>query len=587
MIEELQNRINGRDFSKLRHKIFDFQHWDSKVFEVFPYEAGSGKSLTTHHFLAELAIKTNHRVLYVQLFSSDGRLQETVDRINKKADKNVAVKFDGEDSKKSGMRKTAIEAQILCITHNMYFSVCQGEHPELIQDREILIIDEFPNIMHPITVTLDDISRLFTYFQPYSLHETMVRLGHVLSNKYWNYYHPSTIAEHRNVMRPLFLEDQDRKEFLEAVQQLAKDIEKKEANSSDKNEENASHEENEEDVGTTKSRNPKVQLLHRIEMMLTNPSYFYQQSVYTYDHRYQLVRLENNIILDANGYFETRYTMSPEFHVNFVSPKSDYSTSTFVHIKVKTNQYAYHHTKHLHQNILSKITFEPNDHVLLVTSKKQKEQVEKHAQQLNQTTYPNVKFEVDYFGHLLGKNDYREANVVVLLVTPNFPYVNYFLNYLYFSKKTIEEMDSVKIFKHQDTEEIRKHTLAGEFYQAIRRINRSNQKPMHVYVATSRDDVVEKVQGQFPKIQCETMDLTEMTTTKSKRERQHDDTQHLLNVLLKHRDKNYETVVQKDTVKSELGLENREDKFYRIIRKSKPILEKWGINTEHKVFRFT
>lgn len=172
MIEELQNRINGRDFSKLRHKIFDFHHWDSKVFEVFPYEAGSGKSLTTHHFLGELAIKTNHRVLYVQLFSSDGRLQETVDRINKKADKKVAVKFDGEDSKKSGMRKTAIEAQILCITHNMYFSVCQGEHPELIQDREILIIDEFPNIMHPITVTLDDISRLFTYFQPYSLHET-------------------------------------------------------------------------------------------------------------------------------------------------------------------------------------------------------------------------------------------------------------------------------------------------------------------------------------------------------------------------------------------------------------------------------
>ena len=79
-------------FDDLNYQIFDRTKWDNKMFSVFGYEAGAGKSRKLYKYLAE----TEDRALYVQRFSKDGELDATAERINSLAGKEIAVAFTGE-----------------------------------------------------------------------------------------------------------------------------------------------------------------------------------------------------------------------------------------------------------------------------------------------------------------------------------------------------------------------------------------------------------------------------------------------------------------------------------------------------------
>ncbi|WP_096552159.1 hypothetical protein [Ureibacillus thermosphaericus] len=116
-------------FEELRLQVFDKNRWNDKVFFVFGYEAGLGKSRKVQQFLAEVEDKS----LYVQKFEKDGELDTTVERMNSLAGKRVAERFAGDDTKSKKARKKAIEAKVLCITHKMYSQICKGLHKDLIE----------------------------------------------------------------------------------------------------------------------------------------------------------------------------------------------------------------------------------------------------------------------------------------------------------------------------------------------------------------------------------------------------------------------------------------------------------------------
>lgn len=499
--------MNDKYFKHLQNQIFTPKIEDKDYFIVFPYEAGSGKSTKAKEYLAKLAVTTNTKALYVQLFTKNNELQKTVDEINKhtETDVPVAMKWDSKDSSNKETMNAIREIPILCITHQMYFQICRGEHKELLEGRELLIIDEFPEIVHPIVVTQADYSILFTGFHPFPQHEKMVKLGEALDQQFWHYYLPKYKGSKKEEWIMSFsMNEEERKDYLDNISALKKEVKRVSktigSTMDEKRDDNTEEGTNQDTSGASW----KMKVLEKMELILTNPSYFFQEKIYTYDHRFQFVRLNNNIILDANGKFDKRYFLDDDtFRIWRVPNLSDYSSSWLTHIQAKTNISAYRKNPELGIQILDKIEFLPGDDVLIVTKVNYERKINEYIHMINKK-YTSVQFKVDHFGNLLGKNDYKDYNVIVVLATPNFPYITYFINYLYFKKADSKNAEAIKIFgdpDNKDVELVRQYTLAGAFYQAIRRINRSNTKAMRVFVATENEEAVALVKEQFRNIQ--------------------------------------------------------------------------------------
>ncbi|MCM3068553.1 hypothetical protein NKR17_05670 [Priestia flexa] len=60
---------------------------------------------------------------------------------------------------------------------------------------------------------------------------------------------------------------------------------------------------------------------------------------------------------------------------------------------------------------------------------------------------------------------------------------------------------SFSVFKNRDVEAIRLSSIAGEIYQAVRRVARDNPNTVRIYVVNDNQDVMNMVREQMPNIQ--------------------------------------------------------------------------------------
>ncbi|RKJ32393.1 hypothetical protein D7X33_39635, partial [Butyricicoccus sp. 1XD8-22] len=79
----LKNCASESYFLQLKEQIFNQSLWDAKRFHVFNHEASTGKTRWTLAYIAELAMTTKARVLFVQKFAKEledeiGALKKTV-----------------------------------------------------------------------------------------------------------------------------------------------------------------------------------------------------------------------------------------------------------------------------------------------------------------------------------------------------------------------------------------------------------------------------------------------------------------------------------------------------------------------------
>ncbi|MEC2157665.1 hypothetical protein [Virgibacillus halodenitrificans] len=77
--------------------------------------------------------------------------------------------------------------------------------------------------------------------------------------------------------------------------------------------------------------------------------------------------------------------------------------------------------------------------------------------------------------------------------TPYYDYLSYALTYFYYRSLDGEKMEDIKVFHNEKVEEIRKTTVAGEVYQAIKRINRDNSQSAEMIVCTGYQEAMEIV----------------------------------------------------------------------------------------------
>jgi hypothetical protein len=546
-------------FNELKEQIINKEKWDKERFHVYDYEAGVGKSRNTFRFVGDMTKEYPYRVLYVQRFVRDDELNQTVALINEHAGREVALAFTGDDSKSKKQKDKARNAQVLCITHRMYREICRGSHPVLIDNRNTLIIDEYPDLLEKISVSDRDVGYL--WFVQYKFrNETIETLAHMLRD---TFSECNKKMAHDKANQMVYI-DFHEPEYSEIKSKLPNIIE----SISDK---------------------PDKILLSRMLQIVTNGCFLYEKKLHTFDNQFKFKMLDNNIILDANG-FDHRYSLSNKFHIRHQPKSYEYSSSTFYHYEVKTSKKELSRQINLHEQALEKISLIKNERTLFITDKESQTQLEeKIGDFLSSTgmddteiaTAINENFKVDYFGNIIGVNSYREFENVVVLKTPNFDYLTYALTYLFYRRIDNKPVEDVCVFRHEEVESIRKSAVAGEIYQGIKRINRNNSKQAKMYVFTTNQDAVDLILQQLPGIQYkkEMMDVNkrriETNTKKTKFEEQVEVVKATINVAVSEgRDS-----IQKKEIRNSLG-EIDKGNFARIIKACQSFIESQGYKNE-------
>ncbi len=466
-------------FQELREQILDNKNkWDNEHFIVFNHEAGTGKSRTTHRILGEMTKEYDYRVLYVQLFVKNDELTNTVNAINKYAGKDVACGIAGDDIRKKNQRQRAVESPILCVSHRMYQMICQGEHRELVKNRDILIIDEYPNLVEKVTFNCQDIGDLFVSNVGDGCQE-IDELARMLRQ---------LVCENRKKCKTntemVFLDFQsvEYERYKAVATKLLK------SSSSDKE---------------------QIERLKKVQQILENGAYFYEGGLHTFDSSNELLLLKSNLILDANG-FDFKYQLSNKFILKKQDKFYDYSHSQFFHYVVDTSKTGLSKYINFNQRVLNEISFEGCKGVLFITDKQNKQALEREIEYHFSNYGDNLKeiennlgckIRVDYHGNLKGVNYYRTFDMVVVIKSPIFDFLAYGLTNFFYKSKDKIPVGNISVFEDEDIEKIRKTSIAGELYQGMKRINRDNSQSAKYYVFCNNQDVIDIVVEQFPGIQ--------------------------------------------------------------------------------------
>lgn len=515
-------------FKQLEEQILDVSKWKSDKFYVYDHEAGTGKSRFTQKCIGEMTRTKSHRVLYVQKFKKDNELVNTVERINKYAGEEVAGYYCSEIKREE--RKQLQGLQVLCVTHQLYYQICKGKNLELIKNRDILIIDELPQLVKEIYVTREDIAKFWSRFNrdgEGSGKELAQKLLDMLLERKEQkdksiQYIDFTLDKYKN-LRDLLIRTKDSRDTFNKDEQ---------------------------------------KLLEKFEILFNQGFFISQNKFISSEKGVELYKLKNNIVLDANGSFDYRYLLSSQFEIKIQPKQFDYKNTDLFHYKINTTKSQLKKTRDkFYQKLLSKIEWQNTNKILFVTDKDNEELLEKEIIKHLKVYGDNLEkikknydkeISIDHFGNLIGKNNYRQYESIVLLKTPNYSYNSYVLEY---SNLVGNPSDGTRIepFQNKDIEKLRISILSGEFYQAIKRINRENKLKSKIYLFTDANDSIEIVRKQLTNVQYSAIEM-ELKLKYNTNNRPKNQLNNLKEVLLRYKNTGVKEV-NKKAIREELNIE--------------------------------
>jgi hypothetical protein len=461
------NIVDEEQFEHYYDVLVNPKYWYYDRFKVLNYEAGTGKTLKTYEFLGRMYKEGyGYKVLYVQPFSKEDRLFNTVEAINEQAGEQIAAFVDA-NTNKSGY-KYAISAQVVCITHNMYKEICRGKHANLIKDRDILIIDEFPNLFEEIVIDDDKLIDLLKFMK---IDNNVKFIYDYIKQK------QEELKIYKSKMRIVKFEDKNIYKILRHLHNIVHNHEDK-------------------------------KFIKQFKLLFESTVIYEKGKFYTFDSKIWYKLLKNNIILDANGGFDYRYRINKIFKIDYQSKAFDYKNSIINYYKINTSKNALKSYDDFVQTVLNEIkeNSKSKDKHLIITDI---ENESKFNEEYLKNWYKLDNIKVDHFGNLLGKNDYRDFNKIWLFKTPNYSFVSYILQYIFYSQKKIDNRYTLEItnkdgylhLKNDKFEKLRQSLLLGEYYQAIKRINRDNTKHSEINIFTNNDIIIDKIKSQFRNIE--------------------------------------------------------------------------------------
>ncbi len=139
-------------------------------------------------------------------------------------------------------------------------------------------------------------------------------------------------------------------------------------------------------------------------------------------------------------------------------------------------------------------------------------------------------------------------------------------------------------FRHKEFEQIRQTVIAAELYQAIKRINRNNDRVADVYIINNDQEILEKLIEQFNGIKVEEYSLNieyEISEKKVAYDKEREENSYYNNFIefVSTLDKG---VYQKKWIREQIGFSNQKTFSKLVLNKEKVIQFMAAANIEAK-----
>lgn len=463
MIKGINNKLKLEQKEYIEQLIIrGHKDCNKRSFILLNNEAGMGKTTTAEECLLKAAMEYNKLSLLIRFSRED--CYESMDRINKIAGEEVAFAYN-TDTKDKVREQDLRHIKVLIITHERYKILSKNIdiRKDYTRGRSILIIDENIDIISPISINLDLLqeieSKIYLLEKTYS-----IRLINNIIKEIKYYFEVNTGL--------IILEPN--KELVNQIRELKTFII---ANF---------------DNGTKELQDQLNDLIYAF----SNISIKDNKIIKSFNPKVDYWGVGTNIILDACAHMNVLYKLDKRFKLHFQERVFDYSNWKFNINSNNSCRTSINKADNYIEELNNHIKTLDNKSTFIVTTKEFAEQ---------KTIDYISKENIGWFGNIVGKNNWRELTNCYITVNPQMPFSQYLLQYLFYSKYKISSIESlnrsvnhgVYRFKDNILEDIRVSQLAIDIYQAVKRINRFNNKAANVYIINNDEVVLEKLLKEF------------------------------------------------------------------------------------------
>ncbi|MDY8025804.1 MULTISPECIES: hypothetical protein [Paenibacillus] len=500
-IKELEQTINS-------------QSGETSHFNVFCSEAGLGKSRETLRIVDESFDDWNNsnRYLIVKKFKKD--VEEAVEYLSHR-NKTGFLNILGVTSENWIQWKTKYEklrdVRVMIITHQRYIDLCLNDEIRhaFVENRNVLIIDEkikFPTYTFSKAIYDQVRSMLHTSIQQeydkvcnkllieLQKHEFEKKKNKVIRCKLK--IHPATLRNFINLMNTNI--------------------------------------ENENDI---RIKNALRNFIAGLNQWYSTKCLYNAGNISTFNHKHKLWGLQKNIILDASAYIDNVYKLG-NFKLFGHERIISHSNSHFTIINFNTSKSSLRlNQSEFNAEISKKInnSYKVNDKTLIICHKDNHKLILEQLYKVGITRigvgdeYDGEDFAINWFGNLIGKNEYSKFTQCWIIGTPNIPYEQYLIDYMMYRETDLgRKSTDIKLgrFVNDKFKAVQIGYIASEIYQSIKRIQRNQMPQGEFFIVNSDQEVLNTVLSQIK--DANKVNKIEMEFQQIKKSKEHDNVEKFL-----------------------------------------------------------
>lgn len=499
---------------QLRDVLYDGRS-DNNTFNVFGIEAGLGKSKAVVDLIDSniMGWENNDNYLIVRKFKSD--IINTVKSLKETNDFKINVLGITEDNWPEWRNKTyqLQDIRVLIISHKRYLELCLDNslRDDFMQGRSVLIIDE--KIQFPSYSFSKKYYDRLRSFLPISLQKKF----DAVCNEFLNILLKEEVsgASNQFIVENIILDDEIIKEFTKLLENCMSELAENERY------------EFTEFIGLVKNIDKTQSIHNNGTISYINPDY-------------KLWGLETNIILDASAEIDGIYKFG-DFNVIGTERIVDHEDSTFTFFKSNTSKTSVRtNFEEISDAAIKeiKMNHSEDEKTLIISHKEFSNKLMKKLKDAQITSiglgddYRKEQIAINWFGNIIGNNLYSEFDNCWIIGTPNIPYNEYILMYMFYSAKNIDEID-MRInrgrFINEDLRSIQEGYIGSEIYQSIKRIQRNTKPKGKFYIINHDDRIIDIISSQIKGSKFTEIALDSSTKNKTKKSK--DNTQKFIELV--------------------------------------------------------
>ena len=500
---ELREELVERIVSGEQHDYFDVIGW----------EPGTGKTLTAYDGIVQ-AVERGRRVLLVRYTAENTQEAETA--INDRAGKVIAAAFHSRryvsNAAKRDFLDCAHEWPVVVITHKRYQLLSADVHQrnQLVAGRSILIIDEFPDMVEEVAVDLETIHALEEVLSRFSavrqlfrevvagIEDGLILMEAETGSRYVR-LSEAPAEETWGRLSRLIREQCDGKKLCSWYRYLV------------------SEEEVPDVFGKEISIGALCKRIEGLRLFYESTSVYSGGKLIAADPGKWFWTIDGvNILLDASGDFQPAYRVNPElFRKRERKSVLDHSRWTIEHVRCNTTSYGQSRIDNFYKCVQQRAE-EYGPKTLLVGSKRDMDKLD--------------QIEADrktYHHNLIGSNQWRDMENVIVCKTPAVSDAVILLRYLYYARGASENLPCADVitgpgrreYADQRLEEFRVLDRVNHVYQAVKRVNRDMSRDTAVVLIMEDEQVVRLLAECLKGCEVKTVSAAEWGFDRSAKER--------------------------------------------------------------------